>query len=199
MMERQDDRTDEQRQTHTVLVVGTDRFLSGWGKAKNGTSYAAWACQPEHAETVERWVRARGDQQRVRVMYDDYRPRGAGHLHIYIVGPKHAALAKPAKETRIYKGTIQIHGRRWFQPTYGNTYHTCDIWVNEEHVHKVPYQYGYGSQYEQSATEWLEQNGYLPGLKQNPHGGTEPLRMWCERNEFKLINEVTDVKRKRDL
>jgi hypothetical protein len=31
----EDDRTPEQKQTHRVLVLGTDSFMSGWGQARN--------------------------------------------------------------------------------------------------------------------------------------------------------------------
>lgn len=84
-MIRVDDRTADQRETHTMLVVGTDSFLSGWGQARNGYSYAAWACRPEDMNACESWVRQRGDMKRVRIVGDDYRPSAAcTHLHIYV-------------------------------------------------------------------------------------------------------------------
>ena len=88
-MTRQDDRTPEQQITHPCLVVGTDSFLSGWGEAQDGASYAAWACPEEDWSTVERWVRQRGDMRRVRQAVDTprspYRPgRRCAHLHIYV-------------------------------------------------------------------------------------------------------------------
>lgn len=83
-MKIKDDRTPEQRKTHTLLVVGTDTFLSGWGEASGGTSYAAWACTPEQVDTVERRIRSRGDMKRVRVVGTPYYPKGRGHLHIYV-------------------------------------------------------------------------------------------------------------------
>ena len=93
MMERDDDRTPDQMKTHDWLVVGTDSFLSGWGRASGGASYAAWACRYDDLKTVEDWVESRGDMKRVRVVKaDDYRPRGTGHLHIYVVEPGHPAL-----------------------------------------------------------------------------------------------------------
>lgn len=90
----QDDRSPEERATHTVLVVMNDRFLSGWGGAAGGVSVAAWACRPEHADRVEARVRARSDAKRVRVVTDSpkrrYRPGGnAAHLHIYVVDADH--------------------------------------------------------------------------------------------------------------
>lgn len=90
-MKRKDDRTPEQRQTHTHLVVGTDPFMSGWGEAEYGVSYAAWACKDYNdAKKVQEWVERRSDMKRVRQVYDPpsapYRPSGRGHLHIYVAG-----------------------------------------------------------------------------------------------------------------
>lgn len=82
-----DDRTEEQKETHTWLIVATDRFLSGWGKASGGKSYAAWACIPGKSNDCFWWVSKRGDMSRVReVSAKDYRPKGLGHLHIYVWG-----------------------------------------------------------------------------------------------------------------
>ena len=82
-----DDRTAEQRKTHTWLVVGTDRGMSGWGKAENGVSYAAWACDPDRRNDCLCWVERRKDMTRVREVSEfeaPYRPRAKGHLHIYV-------------------------------------------------------------------------------------------------------------------
>lgn len=80
----QDDRTDEQKQTHVWAVVGTDPFMSGWGEATGGMSYAAWAYQEGHQSAVEGFVRARGDMHRIRIVYlPDWRPRAA-HTHVYV-------------------------------------------------------------------------------------------------------------------
>jgi len=92
-MKIMDDRTDLEKRTHPVIVVGTDSFMSGWGEAKGGVSYAGWACTVGDHYAVDRWVRARSDMKRVRTVSDPYRPRGAGHCHIYVVGPCHAALS----------------------------------------------------------------------------------------------------------
>jgi hypothetical protein len=83
-----DDRTEEQRHTHTMLVVMNDRFMSGWGQASEGTSVAAWACKTgEEIDAAERWARSRTDALYVRTVYDSprrYRPRNAAHFHIYV-------------------------------------------------------------------------------------------------------------------
>jgi hypothetical protein len=80
-----DRRTDAQKKTHHYFVVGTDRFLSGWGEAEGGASYAAWACRTyDEALRMAHRVRARGDQHRVRVVDARcYRP-SCKHLSIYV-------------------------------------------------------------------------------------------------------------------
>jgi len=95
-MIHKDDRTTAEIASHPLLVVMTDRFMSGWGLAKNGNSVAAWACQtPESRASTERWVRSRGDALRVRLVRDErgnYRPRGAVHYHVYVVRDGHPSL-----------------------------------------------------------------------------------------------------------
>jgi len=80
----QDDRTVAERATHTFGVVGTDPFMSGWGGAAGGASYAVWASTPEDVRRVEDKIRRRGDMLRVRVVeLATYRPK-AQHVHIYV-------------------------------------------------------------------------------------------------------------------
>jgi hypothetical protein len=91
-MELVDDRTVEQKKSHSCIVVGTDSFLSGWGRAKNGRSYAGWACRREDLEKVFSWVKNRSDMKRVRIVRCNYRPSGSGHCHIYVVNEEHPAI-----------------------------------------------------------------------------------------------------------
>ena len=92
-MQIQDDRTTAQKESHPMLIIGTDRAMSGWGKAAGGQSYAAWACPISNERKVRAWVEGRNDMQRVRSVYGAYKPNGTGHVHIYVVDTKHAALA----------------------------------------------------------------------------------------------------------
>lgn len=83
-----DTRTPEQAAETQYLVVMTDRFLSGWGAADGGLSYAAWACRADNLAEVEREIRTRRDALRVRVVVDRpgkrYRPGpGCAHLTVY--------------------------------------------------------------------------------------------------------------------
>ena len=90
----EDDRTEEQKGTHTLLIGGTDRFLSGWGRAADGASYAFWACRPSDQRKVERGVRSRIDMLRVRIVGNGYRPnpRRCAHCQVYVVHEKHGYL-----------------------------------------------------------------------------------------------------------
>lgn len=89
----QDERTEAERESHHFGVSMIDTFLSGWGGAEGGLSRAVWACRTEHIETVEKWVRSRGDARRVQVVrLKGYRPR-CKHCHIYVVRDGHPSLA----------------------------------------------------------------------------------------------------------
>lgn len=98
---------------------------------------------------------------------------------------------------------LHITGRRWFERRNGNTYHTCSIYVNGEHVHTTPdMAYGYGEQYVQTAQAWLLANEHLPGYVEGtiePYTPSEALWVYCDRMGIKKVFEVIDVGRKRDL
>ena len=84
--------------------------------------------------------------------------------------------------------TLEIIARRWFQKSYGNTYHTVTVIVNGEKL-KSGITYGYGTHYLATAAELLKANGYdIP----NDNGEAYALMT-------KYEHSVTDVKRKKDL
>jgi hypothetical protein len=89
-----DDRTGGQVLTHTKIVVALDTFMSGWGKAEGGHSYAGWACRDEDVDKVKAWVSGRSEMRHVRVVGRTWRPSGPrDHYHVYVVDrPTHAAL-----------------------------------------------------------------------------------------------------------
>ena len=89
----QDQRTDEQKKTHTILVTAKDKFLSGWGMAQNGSSYCAWAIDPNEASHAKllHWVESRREMKYINVRYDsgkNWRPNAA-HVSIYVVDQNH--------------------------------------------------------------------------------------------------------------
>ncbi len=94
--------------------------------------------------------------------------------------------------------SILVLGRRWFERTNGNTYHTARVLVDGVEVATVPYQYGYGSQYEQNALDALEALGLMPGREHYKNGGSEGWQ-YFKRNGIQYSAEAVDVERKRDL
>ena len=94
---------------------------------------------------------------------------------------------------------LVLIGRRWFGKTHGNTYHSVEIIVDGNCIHKIDYAYGYGQQYEDSAKNWLDANGYLPGIHKKHGTPGESLWRYCERIGIVYTRSASDVQRKKDL
>lgn len=62
--------------------------------------------------------------------------------------------------------TIDVNAKEWFDRVNGNSYFSARVTVNlgmeDERIIVVPFQYGYGSQYEYSAFAALQSNGIIP-------------------------------------
>lgn len=90
---------------------------------------------------------------------------------------------------------VEIQVRRWFQKTYGNTYFSGEIYVDDKLVAKIKEQYGYG---EHGAYELLDLAISKNALPQR-NTRTESLANYFSNNNMtKLVNFV-DVKLKREL
>jgi len=85
--------------------------------------------------------------------------------------------------------SLHISARRWFQRTYGNTYHSVRIIKDGQQIAHIPFAYGYGAQWLQTAIDWLRANGYP-----DAEYGTLYLR-----EVLKGTYDVQDVQRKKDL
>lgn len=86
---------------------------------------------------------------------------------------------------------LHIESRRWFGRTYGNTYHSVRIWADGKQIASLPYQYGYGEQWLQTALDWLRSQKLIP---QGDNYGTMYLR-----ETLGGTYSVIDVTRKGDL
>lgn len=84
--------------------------------------------------------------------------------------------------------TLEVIGKRWFQKSYGNTYHTATVIVNGEEL-KSGIKYGYENAYLQTAADLLRANGY-----EVPADNLKAFQMMRE-----YPHSVKDVKRKKDL
>lgn len=82
-----------------------------------------------------------------------------------------------------------IAGRRWFQKSYGNTYHTVTIYKDGEQVAYLGPTYGYDDHYLQTAVDWLRKKG---------HPEAEYGTLWL-RETLGASYNVADVRRERDL
>lgn len=94
--------------------------------------------------------------------------------------------------------TLTIIGRRWFQKSAGNTYHSVDVIVDGIQVWQSCRTYGYGDHYVQTAFEWLESAG-LVTLERYPNGMKQWPWQWAQDNGVQLDCRVTDVPRRKGL
>ncbi len=58
--------------------------------------------------------------------------------------------------------SLFIEAREWFDKVNGNSYFSARVWIDGEVVGVLPFQYGYGNQFEYEAQKWLLSEGYLP-------------------------------------
>ena len=89
--------------------------------------------------------------------------------------------------------SIHITARRWYSKTYGNTYHSVKVYVNDD-VLKCNFAYGSGDQFLQTASELLIAAGYDLKLKDNDFLNTFHLR-----EVLRGTYRVVDVNRKSEL
>ena len=98
---------------------------------------------------------------------------------------------------------ISINARRWFQKYYGNTYHSVTVHVDGKFIAYMPFAYGYGEQYMQTAHFILQNAGIYPRTdKRLKSGVSEDWYNFCQdkRNgKHQFVINCTDVARKKDL
>lgn len=119
---------------------------------------------------------------------------------------QHAQDRRKQEQARVKRGMkpkrLEIIGRRWFQKSYGNTYHSFQILIDDVQVAYVKGVYGYGDHYRETAFQWLEANGYLPEQPRNEHTNARVgfYREHAEKYGYApTVFRVFDVERKRDL
>lgn len=98
------------------------------------------------------------------------------------------------------KPIVSVIGRRWFQRTYGNTYHTVSVIMPDGSHIRSPMTYGYGSQYLETAAKLIEATGLFPPRELRDRGmAPEALWKWFDRIGVELHETVIDVQRQKDL
>lgn len=58
--------------------------------------------------------------------------------------------------------SLFIEGKTWFDKVNGNSYFSCRIHIDGKLAMVLPFQYGYGNQFEYEAMRALADNGKLP-------------------------------------
>lgn len=89
---------------------------------------------------------------------------------------------------------LKIIGRRWFNKSNGTTYHTATVYYDEKLIGKTRITYGYDSQYVTTGIAYAIQHLGLPTI-----GDNEPPYRWAQRLNIKVVSEVDNVTRRRDL
>ena len=87
-----------------------------------------------------------------------------------------------------FKPCITVIGKRWWDRS--NTYHSCEVYLNNKLLERVPFQYGYESAYQQTALKILQKNDI----------GKDVTAVWHLRDRgYNILDNVVDVSRKKDL
>ncbi len=103
------------------------------------------------------------------------------------------------------KHNITIIGRRWFQKTYGNTYHSVKVYVDGKLIGEEPFTYGYEDHYLQTAHAILQKVGVYPttGMHSSLLSGADKdyynFQQDMRNHRDKFVINVCDVQRKKDL
>lgn len=81
--------------------------------------------------------------------------------------------------------TVDVNALEWFDKVNGNSYFAGTVTVNygmkTEKRFIMPYQYGYGSQYESEAMDVLINSGCAPDAEKYNNGGKESIWQYCRR------------------
>jgi len=99
--------------------------------------------------------------------------------------------------------TIDVNALDWFDGINGNSYFAGTVCINFGMKNQtnltMPFQYGYGSQYESEAMNTLIKQGYIKDAQSYNSGGYECLWRYCERKKIIYRHAKQENCRKRDL
>lgn len=98
---------------------------------------------------------------------------------------------------------ITIDAKKWRDRINGNTYHSVAVHVDGKMVGMVPFTYGYGEQYIQTAHKILQDAGVFPKTDERLPSGMGKdyyeFRGTMMDNRDKFVVIVSDVSARRDL
>lgn len=93
---------------------------------------------------------------------------------------------------------IEIRAKEWFDKANGNSYFSARIYIDNEQVAILPFQYGYGDHYIDMANAELDKLGLIDNPRHS-NGSRTPLWMYCNDNDIQLTAHMQDKCLKREL
>lgn len=87
--------------------------------------------------------------------------------------------------------SIMVIGKRWFDKINGSTYCSSRVFINGKFSFAIPYEYGYGDYYEQSARVELKKRE-ICDFEVYSNGVLESFHSYCERTNINYETIVTD-------
>ncbi len=89
---------------------------------------------------------------------------------------------------------LEIQGKHWFDRVNGNSYFSARVYFDDELIAVLPFQYGYGSQYEYEARNEISKNNLIRGARvwfeRNQYSG---LWQFCQDKKIKLISNINSA------
>lgn len=110
-------------------------------------------------------------------------------------------MAKNQKPVLRKGAVINIAGRRWFDRVNGNTYHSVYVYVcngGKDFNFEVGFRYGYDDAYKYTAMEKVWKT-FQPCKALREAGKLDRIPFWQLKDFYKIVTNVTDVQRKKDL
>jgi len=112
--------------------------------------------------------------------------------------------------TKTQTKTIDVNCMEWFDKVNGNSYFAGTVTINygmeDEARFYMPFQYGYGTQYEQEANKELQERGYIVAPEKYwPLSRTarelgiiyrHSLTKDCKKRDLLAINKLIEAKAK---
>jgi len=90
--------------------------------------------------------------------------------------------------------SIEVWGKRWFQKSYGKTYHAVRVYENDELKGASRIAYGYGDSKLHTAEELLKKAGYLKLKNQS-----QSLYSYCKEKKINFKYYANDVSKESEL
>lgn len=95
-----------------------------------------------------------------------------------------------------YKNIIEVQAKEWFDKVNGNSYFSVKVYLDDKSVATLPFQYGYGSHYEDQAKQALKDTFKGMGIE---YGEYDALFRICNDNNIKLVSYKQEKCLKRDV